>query len=596
MKGFFKYVFATMVGFIFSYILILLIMLGIVIGAVSRVSDEAFGKSDKEIVLKDGSILLIDLNSQIVDRTAEFPFEGMDFFGDDQMPVELKDITDKIKKAKEDPKIAGIFLKLSMVNGASTSIEDIRNALIDFKSSGKFVWNYSDILTQKAYYLASISDRIFLAPEGELLFQGMSSEKMYLMGLFDKLDLKPTLIRAGDYKSAGEMFINYEMSDYDRKQTEEFLFPLFERMIGQIAKSRKMDPQQLRLISDSMLVRTADDALSLGMVDDLMYVDAVYDALKDFTKKKKLHFVKLKNYRESSESKEKKKKKEYTSDRIAVIYAVGNIGFGKGSESSIGSDGLTKVIRKARKDDKIKAIVLRINSPGGGALPSDLIWREVKLAAEAKPLVVSMGALAASGGYYIACPADSILAEPNTLTGSIGVFGLHMNMEDFWKNKLGIGFNRVKTGEYSDLMNPNRAITADEEMIIQSFVNETYNDFKSKVAEGRVMDMAVVDSLARGRVWSGVDAVANGLVDRLGNLYDAIDVAANMAGLENYRIKELPKKSNPFESIPFLGAQMYKERIMRKEMGDDYIIYKKAREAREMSGGVYMQLPYELAY
>lgn len=595
MKGFFKYVFASMLGFILSYIVIIIIMVAIIFGVVSKVSDEAFGKSDSELVLKDGSILLIDLKSQIVDRTEEMPFANMGFFEDEQLGVELKTITDKIKKAKDDPKIIGILLKLSIVNASSTSADDIRLALEEFKSSGKFIWNYSDYMTQKAYYIASVADRIILSPEGELLFQGINTEMIYLRGLFDKLELEPTLIRAGDYKSAGETLTQYGMSKYERDQTEAFLFPLYNRMIEMIAESRKIDPIVLRGLADSLLVRKGEDALNYKMIDDLMYMDQVLDALKDFTKKEKLNLVSLKNYHESEESREKKDK-EYTRDKIAIIYAVGNIGFGKGDVNTIGSETLCKALKTAREDDNIKAIVLRINSPGGSALPSDLIWREVKLAATAKPLVVSMGALAASGGYYIACPADSILAEANTLTGSIGVFGIHMNLEKFWNNKLGINFDRVKTGAHSDLMNPNRPITADEKLIVQSYVNEVYSDFINRVAEGRGLDTAFVNTIARGRVWSGIDAVENGLVDRIGNLYDAIDVAANMAGLENYRIKELPKKSSPFENIPFLNMQMYREKIVKNSLGDDYYIYKKAQEIRNMSGGIYMQLPFEMEY
>ncbi|MBL6963389.1 MAG: signal peptide peptidase SppA [Bacteroidetes bacterium] len=595
MKGFFKYVFASMVGFIFAYILIVIIALAIVFGTISHYAGDMFGKSDKEVVLKDGSILLIDLKSQIVDRTEDFPFAELEFFEDEQLAVELKDITDKILKAKDDPKISGILLNLSIINGASTSVGDIRLALEDFKSSGKFIWNYSDFITQKAYYLASVADKIILSPEGEFLFHGLNAEMIYLKGMFDKLEMQPTLIRAGDYKSAGEMLINDKMSDFDRQQTEAFLFPIYDRMIQHIAKSRDLDEAELKIVADSILIKTGEDAIKYKMVDDLMYIDQVYDALKEMMKKDKLNLVKLKNYYGSEESK-KEKNKEYTRDKIAIIYAVGSIGFGKGDAKTIGSDGLTKTIRKARKDENIKAIVLRINSPGGNALPSDLIWREVKLAAEAKPLVVSMGALAASGGYYIACPADSILAEPNTLTGSIGVFGLHMNLQKFWNDKLGINFDRVKTGEHADLMNPNRPITPEEQQIVQSYVNEVYNDFKYRVAEGRVMDAEKVDSLARGRIWSGVDAVENGLVDRIGNLYDAIDVAANMAGLENYRIKELPKKSSPFKNIPFLSMKMYSERAVKKSLGQDYTLYKKAKEIRNMSGGIYMQMPYEFEF
>ncbi|MFC2114625.1 signal peptide peptidase SppA [Bacteroidota bacterium] len=590
MKGFFKYVFASMVGFIFAYILIIIIMFSIVFGTISKLTHDKLGKSDKEVVLKEGSILLIELNQQIVERTDKFPFEELGFFDEDNFAMELKEVKSKILAAKDDPKISGILLNVVAPMASLTSLEDIRNALLDFKSSGKYIWNYSALMSQKAYYIASVADRIILSPEGELLFGGVSSEMIFLKGMFDKLDMQPTLIRAGNYKSAGEMYTRNNMSPYERKQMEEFLFPMYDHILFQIADSRKIDKDSLHSIADNLFIRSAEDALNFGLVDDLLYRDQVHEALKTFTKTENLNFVKLSDYSKSAEA---ISKKDYTKDKIAVIYAVGAINMGKGDNQSIGAETLTKAIRKAREDENIKAIVLRINSPGGASLPSDLIWREVKLAAEAKPLVVSMGSLAASGGYYIACPADTILAEPNTITGSIGVFGMHINMKDFWANKLGIQYDRIKSGTYSDLMNPNRPMTEEEHLIVQSYVDNIYFDFKKRVAEGRGLEQDWVDSIAQGRIWSGIKAVEIGLVDKIGNLEDAIEIAANMAGLKNYRIKELPKKSSPFDNLPFFSMAVFQQKLLQNAMGEDYILYKQLNEAKRLTSDIYMLLPYQ---
>ncbi|MEA3494784.1 MAG: signal peptide peptidase SppA [Bacteroidota bacterium] len=591
MNGFFKYVFASMIGFIFGYIVIFFISILLVVGIVSFVSNKATKQFDKEVVIEKGSILKIKLNKPIQERVEDNPFSDVAFLSDEMnFPISLKDIIDNIAKAKDDEKIKGIYLNLTAIPARFATLEEIRNALIDFKESKKFIYAYSDILTEDAYYIASVADKIYLEPEGMLIFDGFHSEMAFMKAMFEKLEITPKLIRVGKYKSAGEPFIRDNMSDANRKQMEEFLFPLYDNFLKNIAQHRSLSTKRLKYLADNYKIGTSEDALKYKMVDGLIYYDEFEKLLKEKADVEELNFVRLSAYSKSDVK--KKEKKEYTKEKIALIYASGSIGMGKGSDQNIGAESLSKAIRKARESEKIKAIVLRINSPGGAALASDIIWREVKLAAEKKPFVVSMGDLAASGGYYIACPADRIVAQPNTITGSIGVFGLFMNMKDFWNNKLGVTFDRVKTGKYSDMMNPNREMLPEEEAIIQNFVNNTYDDFVSRVAEGRNLPDSVVRNIAQGRIWSGEQALKNGLVDELGGLYDAIEIAAEMAELENYRLKILPDEKNPFEKIFGSFGMNVKDRFAKSVFKEDYKLYKKVQETREMNG-VYMLMPYE---
>lgn len=593
MKGFFKYVFASMLGFVFAYIIIAILMFSILIGAVSHYAQK-ISKSEKETVVKEGSVLLIDLSKPIIERTDNMPFAEFSIFDDENFPASLKDYLDRIKKAGSDKNIKGIYLKLGIPFTSISVLNELRNALKDFKSTGKFIYAYSEILTNGTYYLASIADKIYMQPEGVAVLNGFSSEHVYLKGMFDKLDIQPTLIRAGNYKSAGETFTRYDMSTYDRQQIEAYLFSVYDYFLNEISRSRNIPVDQLKVIFDEMKVSTAKDAYAYRLIDGLTYKDEFVDSLKKKvfplkeSKDVKINVVKIAEYNFES-----KGKKEYTKDMIALIYAVGNIGMGEGDYQNIGSESLSRAIRQARENKHVKAIVLRINSPGGGALPSDVIWREVKLAAAEKPLVVSMGALAASGGYYIAAPADSILADPFTITGSIGVFGLHLNLEKFWKNKLGISFDRVKTSKYSDFGNFNRTLSPEEAAILQHYVDRTYNEFKKRVAEGRKLKPEFVDSIAQGRIYTGKQAINFHLIDRIGGISDAIETAAKMANIDNYRLQILPKPKGFFSNLG-LSFTSVKSWVLRIFMGyEDYQIYKKIKEIPKLENGIYLQMTYE---
>ncbi|HPD64475.1 MAG TPA: signal peptide peptidase SppA [Bacteroidia bacterium] len=594
MKGFFKYVFASMIGFVLAYIVIAIIMFSIIMGTVSHYTHK-LSKSEKEVVIKEGSVLMINLNQPLMERTDNMPFSEFSFFDEENFPSGLKEMMDKIEKAKTDDKIKGIYLNLGIQMSPLCMLNELRNELIDFKKSGKFIYAYAEILTNGTYYLASVADKIYMQPEGIAMITGFNNENVYLKGLFEKLDIQPTLIRAGNYKSAGETFTRSDMSPYDRKQMEDYLYAVYNQFITEICQARKISNDSLKNAIDGLKIHNADDALKYRLIDGLAYKDEFIDFIKKevYPKKDpskvKINLVKITSYYAAS-----KEKKDYTKDKIALIYAVGNIGTGEGDYQNIGSESLSRALRQAREDEDVKAIVLRINSPGGGALPSDVIWREVKLAADKKPLVVSMGSLAASGGYYIAAPADSILADPFTITGSIGVFGLHLNLENFWKNKLGITFDRVKTSKNADFSNFNRPLSPEEKAILEYYVNDTYSEFKKRVADGRKLDMAFVDSIAQGHIYTGTQALKIGLVDKIGGLNDALEMAARMAKIDNYRLKVLPKYKGFLQNFG-LSVSGAKAWVLRLLLGnEDYQMFKKLKEVPEMKGGIYMLMTYSL--
>jgi protease IV len=593
MNNFFKTVFASMIGFILGYILIFFIMIFIIIGSISFMASKSM-KSFKqsEVVVSSNSILKIDLDQEIVERTEDIPFLDFTFFGEEiQFPLALKDIVDNIKKAREDDNIIGICLQSNFCAHAPATLIEIRNALLDFKESGKFIYSYANAYNENSYYLASLSDSIFIQPEGMFIFNGFVSETTFFKGMLEKLEIEPTLIRVGNFKSAGESFTRKDMSEDNRKQIESIVRSIYKHFLSDISESRGISIDRLEAIADNMEIKLAEDAVEHGLVHRAIYKHDYIELLKKVSGESKVNLITMPKYMHSE--KKLKSKKEYTGNKIALIYAVGPIQLDKGGMQVISSEKLSQAIRKARTSDKIKAIVLRINSPGGSAVASDIIWHEVKLASAEKPVVVSMGDVAASGGYYIACAADKILVQPNTITGSIGVFGMHLDMGGFFGNKLGLTFDRVATGPYADFANPSRALRQDELQILQYVVDDIYKDFVSKVAQGRKMDYTVVDSLAMGRVYSGTQAMENGLVDGIGGINDAIEMAATMAGIENYRIYELPKKSSPISFIfENFGANV-RNMILKNALGDEYSIYQKAQYIREMNG-VYMLMPYEL--
>ena len=553
---------------------------------------------DKQTVeIKDKSVLHAKLNFEIKERGANGPFGNIDPMTFEQKPsVGLNDILSSLENAANDDKIKGVYLDMQSIPAGMATIEEIRNALLRFKESGKWIVSYSEIYSQKAYYLASVSDELWLNPQGMVEWKGLGSQMMFLKGMFEKLEVEPQIIRYGKFKSAVEPLILDKMSEANRMQTMTYMSDLWNKMLRGISEHRGKSVEELDGFAQNATIQNGKDALANGLVDELLFKDEVMDKLRarlEIEKEdEKINFIGLAKYKDAPKSKgddEKASKKE----KIAVIYAVGSIEGGEGDDETIGSDKISAEIRKARMDDNIKAIVLRVNSPGGSALASDVIWREVVLAKAVKPVVVSMGDVAASGGYYIACAADTIVAQPNTITGSIGVFGVLMNAQKLINNKFGIVVDTVKTNRFADLGTPLRPLTPMETDIIQNGVNEIYLDFITKVAEGRGMKVADVDSIGQGRVWSGEDALEIGLVDKLGGINDAIQIAANMASIENYRVVEYPAQKDPMQQILEGITGKGEEVFLKHRLGQYYHYVNDVEELMKMKG-VQARLPYQL--
>jgi protease IV len=588
MKEFFKFVFASMVGVILSFFVIFLLLIVMITAVISSAG------SDEKADLTKNTVLHLSLNNPVSERTDKSPLGNFDFMGfSSDKTIGLNDILANIRNAKTNDNIDGIYLDVTSMPTGFASTEEIRNALIDFKQSKKFIIAYSEVYSQSAYYLASVADKVYLNPEGILDFRGLSSEITFLKGALDKLDIEAQVIKVGTFKSAVEPFILDKMSDANRKQVTSFMGSLYDHLLTQVSKSRNIPKDSLFSIANNARVRNAQDALDLKMVDGLKYKDEVLAELKSKTgikPEKDIKSVSIADY----PLKKEEGASGSSSNRIALVYANGEITGGEGSDEIIGSDRISRAIRKARTDDKVKAVVLRVNSPGGSALASDVIWREVVLTKKVKPIIVSMGDMAASGGYYIACAADSIFAQPNTITGSIGVFGIIPNMKNFFNNKLGITFDGVKTGQYADLGTVSRPLTEAERLIIQNEVNQIYADFTQKVATGRKKSQAYIDSIGQGRVWSGTEALDNGLVDRLGNINDAIASAAKKAKLENYKIVEYPSQIDPLQSLFNDTGDKVRTYFTKRELGENYTYYQQVKAALSLTG-IQARIPYNIS-
>ena len=586
MKDFFKFVFASMIGFILSFFVVFLLLIALITAMVSSAGN------DGKVTIASNSVLHVSLDYPIKERTDKNPFADLSLFGlESKKTLGLNEILANIEEAKSDDRIKGIYLDVSSLSSGMATIEEVRGALIDFKKSGKFIIAYSEVYTQGAYYLATVADKIYLNPEGMIDFRGLSSEIMFFKGALEKLDIEAQIIKVGTYKSAVEPFILDKMSEPNKQQVTSFLGSMYDHILSEISKSRKISKESLFSMADSAKIRDPKDALSFKMVDGLKYKDEVLDELKKLTKtdqKKDIKSVSLEEYTANEDAKE-----ESSKNRIAVIYANGEIMSGEGDDETIGSERISRAIRKARTDDKVKAIVLRINSPGGSALASDVIWRETVLAKKSKPVIVSMGDLAASGGYYIACAADSIFAQPNTITGSIGVFGIIPNMQKFFNNKLGITFDGVKTGQFADLGSISRPLTDGEKMIIQLEVNKTYDTFTKKVADGRKKSQTYINSIGQGRVWSGTEALKIGLVDRLGSIDDAIASAAKKAKIKDFKIVDYPSQVDPISALFDKSGDKVKSYFVKRELGDNFMYYEQMKSALNLSG-VQARIPYTI--
>lgn len=589
MKGFFKYTLATVLGVIIVSIVGILIMGGIFSAMVSS--------TQKEVVIKDKSMLELKLSSQISDRAPNDPFQNMDIPGfENYKRLGLDDIISAIDKAKTEDNIKGIFLRLENIGAGYSATEEIRDAIIEFKEeSDKFVYAYSETYSQKAYYIATAADKIFINPEGMLMFTGLASNNMFYKKALDKLGVEMQVIRHGKFKAAVEPFILDKMSKENREQVEVYMGSIWNTVLTDISNSRDITVDQLNKIADeNMLFKSAEELAELGLVDEIVYEDELLDFLREETGVKANKGIPIATVSDMKNVVAKRKGKGLAKDKVAVVYASGEINVG-GSEDgeSISGRHIAREIRKARTDSTIKAIVLRVNSPGGSALGSELIWREVKLATEVKPTVVSMGNLAASGGYYIACPADTIVANPTTITGSIGVFGLIPNTQKLFEDKLGIHTEVVKTNKLSDLPSTSRPMTNNEKAIMQNMVEKTYATFVNHVAEGRNMTFEQVDEIGQGRVWTGQNALELGLVDVLGDLDDAINIAVEMADLENYRITKLPKQKDPFQSFIEGFSTQVKYRAIENELGDVAKYYRTLQSLKNKNE-ILTRIPYGL--
>ena len=584
MKNFFTSFLGTLAGLFVFNILIALIFVCIIGGIV------AVASKDKTTKVEPNSVLRLDFSMPITERTIKNPFEDLDFSGTGKKEIGLNDIKANIEHAKEDENIKGIYIDMMSVPAGMATVEEIRNSLVDFKESGKFIIAYSEIYTQKAYYLASVADKIYVNPQGIIEWKGLGAQIMFFKNMMEKLEVEPQIFRHGKFKSAVEPFMLDKMSDANREQTMTYVRSIWDHMVEGVAKERKISVEELNKMADDLTVQKAEDAVKYKLADGVKYKDEILDELKDklgLESKEKVHYVNITDYSDDKKiSKEKQK--------IAVVYAVGQIEGGNGDDDeTMGSDRISKAIRQARQDSNVKAIVLRVNSPGGSALASDVIWREMVLAKKAKTVIVSMGDVAASGGYYIACAADKIVCQPNTITGSIGVFGMFPVMEKLFKNKFGITVDTVNTNNHSDFGNPFRQVKKEEGDIIQHSVENIYDDFIAKVAEGRKKEKASIDSIGQGRVWSGVDALKIGLVDTLGGIEDAIAMAARMAKLDKYKIQELPALKDPLESLFKNAKDDAETKLLKENLGDTYELFIHFKQLMNMKG-VQMRLPYEV--
>jgi protease-4 len=580
MRNFFKIFFASFLAvFIFS-----LICLFLLIGfATSLASKEKPRLSQK-------SVLVLDLSQHFSEQLENDPVSEITS-GEENAPG-LYDVLRMIKHAKEDKNISGIYITGNgNANGLSSSNE-LRLAIKDFKASKKFVLAHADLLTQGAYFISALADKVYVNPIGAMDWTGFNIELAFLKGTLDKLEIQPQIFYAGKFKSATEPFRTDKMTPENKLQTTVWLNDLYNYFLIKTAEERKTDTAGLHALANNGSIQTPQDALRYKLIDGVKYDDEVKDEIKTrlgIGKYDKLNFISLKKYADAADFKISGK------DKIALIYAEGDIVDGNGSDDNIGGDKFRKIIRKARLDKTIKAIVLRINSGGGSALASENIWRELYLAKKDKPVVVSFGDVAASGGYYIAAGADSIFASPNTITGSIGVFGLLPNMQNFFKNKLGITFDGVKTAQYADAGAVYRPLTETEKKFFQNSVDRIYSQFKQRVAEGRKKDTVYIDSIAQGRVWSGEDALQIGLVDKIGGLQDAINCAARMAKTTNYRLREYPESSGWLDRLLNKSTSSHDASSKIKEHlgAENYRVFKELVRIKEICGSAQARLPFD---
>jgi protease-4 len=584
MRGFFKSFFAALLALLVFTVIVVIVLVIMAGGLLTPGKPEVGAKA----------VLVLDLSQTFKEQAQDNPLS--DLGSDDQYDVPgLYDVVRLLHYARTDSAVKGIYVKCnSDPNGFATN-EELRHALTDFKKSGKFIIAYGEGITQKAYYVATAADKIYLNPKGDLEWKGFASEMLYLKTALQKLEIDPQVFYAGKFKSATEPLREDHMSDANRLQLTVLLNDLFNRVLHTTAGSRGLDTAVLRKCVDEHLINFPSDALKYGLVDGLKYDDEVKDEIRRRTNvgaHSWNNFVPIGKYARAVNYKVTGK------DKISLIYAEGDVVEGKGEREEIGSDTYRWLIRKARFDKDVKAIVIRVNSGGGSSLASENIWREITLARKEKPVIVSFGDVAASGAYYLSCNADSIFAMPGTITGSIGVFTLIPNMQGFFKDKLGVNFDGVKTAPEADMLSSVRPLSPMERTLIQASIDTIYTDFKTRVADGRKKDLAFVDSIAQGRVWSGTMGLSLGLVDRMGTLQDAIDCAARMAKTSDYHLVEYPEPRSFIDRLLGTykrGSGMKVKAAVKEEIGEDgYHTWVTLKKVKSMIGVTETRLPFDL--
>ncbi len=552
------------------------------------------GLSEKDkVVVENNSVLHLNLDAEFSELEEDNPFEGFPVVGGGAQRIGLLQLKQAIAKAKTDENIKGIYMEVSYPMTGFATLEEIRESILDFRKSGKWVVAYNEVMSETAYYLASAADKVYLHPEGEVEFNGLTAEVGFYKKMFDKLEVKPQVFRVGEFKSAVEPFLYEEMSKENRLQLTELLTSIYDHLLTRVSESRNIPKARLKELADNMLVRNAAVALENKLVDGLLYNDELQAELRGrlgVKEKEKIGFIKYNKYRKSYSTYKSSK------NEIAVIVAEGAImpGRNEQSEQIIGADTFVEEIRKARLDDDIKAIVLRVNSPGGEFRSSDMIWREVELAKKSKPVIASMADYAASGGYYVAMGCDTIVAQPHTITGSIGIFGVMFDLSDFLGNKLGITFDEVKTGQYGEMFTVTRPLTDAEKRFWQTNLEDHYDLFTRKAAEGRDAQQEEIKKVASGRVWTGTQAKERKLVDVLGGFDDAVKIAADKAGIaEDYKIRFYPQQRPFFEQLINQFEENAKADVISSEAGELKVWYEQMKKMKTYQGA-QARMPFEL--
>ncbi|MCB0700713.1 MAG: signal peptide peptidase SppA [Chitinophagales bacterium] len=591
MKQFFKMFFASLLAMIVAGVIVFGVIIGMIVSAVSSATE-----AKAPTAVTSGSVLYIDLQSQIHEVGEENPFAFLTNEG--AYSPGLYDIVRAIEYAETDDKVEGMVLRLNPSPNGWATLQQLRQAVAGFKQSGKFVYAYGEIITQNAYYVATAADSIYLNPVGGIELKGFATVLAFFKGTLDKLEIEPEIFYAGKFKSATEPFRLKQMSEENKQQIAEFQSDFWKEFTTAVAQKMNTDASGVAKIAAEGSIEFPEDAKKYGLVDGLKYADEVEDLIREKTGKTSDEDIKLVQISEYVDNVKRHYSK--TGDKIAVLYAEGAIVDGESNDDyQVASKTMAKTIREIRKDDNIKAVVLRVNSPGGSALASEVIYRELELLKKEKSLVVSMGDVAASGGYYISSGADSIFAMPNTITGSIGVFTILMNVEKLMNNRLGITFDEVKNAPYADFPSGLRPLTAEEQQKVQRSVDWVYNTFKSRVAKGRSMTVGEVDEIAQGRVWTGTDAVSNGLVDAIGDLDRAINSAATLSGLEDYAVVTYPEPVDRLQTIlknmknsPGMAAAI--QEGLKAGMSEEYKLIKQVKMLKSMNGQSMMLMPFSI--